>query len=295
MGAIEIREWVDTDLDVFVDITLQDDPFPDPAFLRRALMGEVSPIISRRVAAFEGRPAGLAMVVDSIAAPHWMTRIVVDTPLRRRGIGSALWNDVVQNYGQVTLGTFCPDTQDDFVEFAVHRGFEVKQHGIVSLLDAYDVPADPISCPYPIEVVQDPNLNDDAAAAADDLMSRAATNPEAVELGWEMNVAAMRRYLEHGLWVIAWDGAKAIALSNADMGEDGHWSIGYTVVDQEYRGKGLAKTLKTVLHQYGVANGAIDFRTENEERNIEIRALNRSMGYQITGGEYRLLRPGQSA
>jgi len=114
-------------------------------------------------------------------------------------------------------------------------------------------------------------------------------------LGWRIDIATMRKFLTHGIWVVAWDGDKAIAHTDADMVPDADWQIGFTVVAPGYRGRGLSRNIKQILHQYGVQQGAPGFETENEERISAIRSLNESMGYRVIGGDYRLIRPGTTS
>jgi GNAT superfamily N-acetyltransferase len=68
------------------------------------------------------------------------------------------------------------------------------------------------------------------------------------------------------------------------------WVVGFTVVDPEHRGQGLARIVKQQLHVAAVALGASDFATRNEDRNVGIRSLNASLGYEKIGGEFRLKR-----
>ena len=48
--------------------------------------------------------------------------------------------------------------------------------------------------------------------------------------------------------------------------------------------------MKDALHAEVGRRGGTDVETMNEERNVAIRALNDSLGYQAFSGEYRLRR-----
>jgi len=187
---------------------------------------------------------------------------------------------------------FVYDDDDQSLAVAQHWGYEIVSHGIESRLSAADLePLGPVPSGLRLDYIPESDLTDAQIIALDDLITRAATHPEAVELGWHIGVADYRRMFPGNVWSLIWDSEQPVALSTSQPEADNPWPILFTAVDPSYRGRGLAKLVKQNLHIRAAAAGAETFITWNEERNVDVRKLNESLGYVKTGGEFRLKRP----
>ena len=62
-------------------------------------------------------------------------------------------------------------------------------------------------------------------------------------------------------------------------------------VKRAWRGRGVARALKTAQIRWAIANGFTELRTRNEEQNEPIRHLNASLGYRPGIGRVYLVGP----
>ncbi len=62
-------------------------------------------------------------------------------------------------------------------------------------------------------------------------------------------------------------------------------------VKRAWRGRGVARALKTAQIRWAIANGFTELHTRNEERNEPIRRLNASLGYRPGIGRVYLVGP----
>ena len=64
-----------------------------------------------------------------------------------------------------------------------------------------------------------------------------------------------------------------------------------TVVKRAWRGRGVARALKTAQIGWAKANGFEVLRTQNDERNTAMRRLNEQLGYRPSVGRIYLRGP----
>lgn len=225
-------------------------------------------------------PAGIGMVTVTVAREH-----------ERKGVGGALYRALVallpSRLG--TIGTAVDDSEPESLEIARGYGFEVTQHGIESELALVDLPEPAVGPGITFEDVS--SLEFDDEEAVDEMLRDSQTNPEAAE-GFVSTLSNFREIAAKvDLQVAALarvDGAPAaIVIGEID---DGVLGIAYTGVGRSFRGRGLAFALKQYAHRLAADAGATSCVTMNEESNAGIRHVNAKLGYQITGGAYRLRR-----
>lgn len=226
-------------------------------------------------------PAGIAMVNIGVAREH-----------ERNGVGRALFHELVAALPDEIdmLGSAVDDGDAESLEVAMAKGFEVTQHGIESDLDLVDLPTPTPSPGVTLEDVSSLEFADEDAVEA--MLRDSQTNPEADE-GFVSTLATYRE-------IAAKVDREVAALARVDgtpagivIGEveNGAFGIAYTGVGRAFRGRNLAFSLKQYAHLLAVEAGATVCHTMNEESNAGIRRINAQLGYQISGGVYRLRRP----
>lgn len=226
-------------------------------------------------------PAGIAMLNVTVARTHG-----------RRGIGSALYRELLAALPDETdmLGGAIDDSDAESLEIAVAHGFEVTQHGIESDLDLVDLPRPEPAPGVTFEDVSSLEFADEDAVEA--MLRDSQTNPEAEE-GFVSTLDTYREIAARVTREVAAlarvDGAPAgIVIGEA---ENGAFGIAYTGVGRAFRGRNLAFSLKQYAHLLAAEAGATVCHTMNEESNTGIRRINAQLGYQVSGGVYRLRRP----
>jgi GNAT superfamily N-acetyltransferase len=295
MGAgddVRLRPFDATDIDWWIDLRMRIDPSMGEAALRRVAEGGAVRFERRTIAEVGGARAGVATAARPVDEVRPSLLVAVDAPFQDRGVGSMLFADCwpsVAHDPEVTA--FLVDADTRSLEVARHWGFEAVSHGILSRLRA--LPATPPTVPAGTTlIVVDDTVG--ATPAEDALLARLVdesdTSPERVELGWNTTPAMFRRFFASMVWVVAVvDGVPAAMTSGAPR-PDGGWTIIYSGTRPDHRGRGLARLVKDALHAEVRRRGGTDVETMNEERNVAIRALNASLGYEAVSGEYRLRR-----
>jgi GNAT superfamily N-acetyltransferase len=291
-----IRPWRDEDTDFYVALRRAWDPTTGEDQLRRTAAGEGRTHLHRSVAEIDGQQVGFVQISVMPFSDQAQCLVLVAPEHRAKGIGTALFDSGIEAVSGRELGGFIWDSDVTSLRAAQNWGFAITSHAIESHLAAKDADlTEPAAPGYRLQFADDAELTDTDATALDEMMARSSTHPEAVELGWNLATADYRKLFHGLLWSIVWDGPRVVAMANTHPQHDADWSILFTSTDPDYRGRGLARVAKQLLHRNGFARGASGFATWNEERNEGIRALNRSMGYVATAGEYRLKREATAA
>jgi len=295
MGAgdhVRLRPFDATDVDWWIDLRMRIDPSMGEAALRRVAEGGAVRFERRTMAEVGGARAGVGTVARHVDEVRPSLLVAVDEPFQGRGIGSILFADcwpAVAHDPEVTA--FLIDGDPRSLEVARHWGFDVVSHGILSRL--VTLPALPPVVPdgTALLVVDDAiGATPDQDALLADLVDVSDTSPERVELGWNTTPDTFRRFFASMVWVVAVvDGVPAAVTSGAPQ-PGGCWTVIFSGTRPDHRGRGLARLVKDALHAEVRRRGGTDVETMNEERNVAIRALNTSLGYEACSGEYRLRR-----
>jgi GNAT superfamily N-acetyltransferase len=289
--SIELRPWVDDDIDWWIRLRQANNPSMSEELLRRIASGENAETPWRDVALLDGIPVGFAGLESPAWTPTTFCLVLVDEEHRGKGIGAKLWAPIARDFGHLALNGHHPERNLASRPIVEHWGFELTSHAIESeLLAAEFVPRPAPPATYAVSTKPSADLTDSDIEAINRLLVVSATHTEVVELGWPILLVADMQAMEPNLvWTSVWHESKVVALSAA--GDEGaHWHIHYTGVDPHYRNKGLGGAAKSALHEYGIEHGATVFDTHNEERNEPMRALNTQLGYRVVGGQYRYVR-----
>jgi GNAT superfamily N-acetyltransferase len=227
--------------------------------------------------------------------------VTVPPPHRRRGAGTALYralSDWARDRGLEALTAVVADNDPKSLGFASARGFveERREKGVALDLTAIDPPhPEP---PPGVEIVTWAERPELARGLYEVSVEASPDVP-----GYEDEVhERFETWLAHDM---QGPGDRPEATFVAVAGED---VVGYaklslntvrstsayhdlTAVRRAWRGKGVARALKTAQIAWAKANGYEQLRTQNDERNAAMRKLNAELGYQPSIGRIFLRGP----
>ena len=234
---------------------------------------------------------------------YWMT-ILVDRKSQGRGIASTIYENLSEKLGQLNaIGAWAGSRENlpRLTGFYNKRGFEEKQRVWESRLDVNQV--DPSRFQGYAERVRKQgiiitNLEHERKTEPDALMKLhelvqiiAADIPQPEPFTpisyeqWEAFEIKNPGLLPEG-YMIAKDRSKYVGLSTV-------WRIdrepkglgqGNTGVRREYRGKGIAITLKLKVVEYAKLNGYTRLKTWNDSINAPMLAVNNKLGFKRETG-----------
>jgi GNAT superfamily N-acetyltransferase len=257
-----------------------------------------------------GTVIGYAAVVHETyhTAGHFYTWVVVDHDHRRKGIGTALYQDAqdfVKTQNAASLQSEVRDNCPEGQQFARELGFRVDRHLFESTLDLVnfdctrfasvvpDLEASGITFkPYSsyantsenrrklydlnaTTTVDIPGMNDAFMSYEDFIQAAFASSwfrPEGV--------------------LIAAAGDEWVGTCTVEMLPEtqGAYNI-FTGVLPTYRGRKIALALKLQAIAYARSQGAVYIRTNNDSQNAPMLAVNHKLGYQHQPGKYILKWP----
>jgi GNAT superfamily N-acetyltransferase len=254
------------------------------------------------VAERDGRIVGRAVwsrfihVADPTA---FRLSITVDPPEQGHGVGSALYNrgiDALQKLGAGTVYGSIREAEEHARSFISHRGFRGLPGGgdrpsrlnIASArLDSLRA-ADERARASAIRITTVAELGADDATLREIWSFEQRTShdiPAGIE--WEGFPYDLWRDLVvrgptaalHAIW-IALDGERVIGMANLQIRSGNTAENGYTAVDAEYRGKGIARALKLRTVEWAREHGITYLYTTNHANNLPMIRINDEMGYE---------------
>ena len=224
----------------------------------------------------------------------------VDAPARRRGLGMALYEDLLvaaRERRAVQLVVGVKESMAEGLEFAVHRGFIETKRDWESRLDVntFDVAA---FADAPKRVAQQ-------GVTITTLADELARDPEAIRAVYELDCDCGRDVpMTDGFTPVAFDlwhkevlespaatpDAYYIAVSPEGryLGLSNLWRSledpsfiwqGLTGVRREARGQGIAMALKLATVEYARNHGIREIKTWNDQRNQPMLRINEAMGF----------------
>lgn len=285
-----IRDFTDDDVDWAVGLLHDWDPSLPAETWRRIVTGEAAPLRRAIVAEVGGERVGLGAVNEPEGLPYPFISVVVDASHRGRGIGAAMYAELLPLVAEADAGSGMPDHDEHSLAIARHWGFEVLGHGIDSVLDLDVRPPDPV---LPEGVLARVVTGADVATSGldvDGFLGQVGDYPEVEIYGSRITNDILLQMAPDLVWVLLVDAEGILAVSSLMPMEEGPWYIGFTGSAPRARGRGTARAAKQAAHRYAFDSGARAIRTTNEERNERMRALNASMGYAKVSGDLRLIR-----
>jgi GNAT superfamily N-acetyltransferase len=254
------------------------------------------------VARLDGAPVGSALTV---VVPHRSDRVLtVVTVLashRHRGVGSALFASLSAWTGERGIADIevpVLDNDPESLAYATRRGFVEERRELGVVLDVAGMEQPALEPPEGIEIVawaERPELArgiyEVSLEAYPDIPGFEDDELESFE-DWLAHDMQGSGDLPEATFVALADdevvGYAKFALTAAQPTVAFHDISG---VKRAWRGRGVARALKTAQIRWAIANGFTELRTRNEERNEPIRRLNASLGYRPGIGRVYLVGP----
>ncbi len=285
---LQLRDWRDGDAEPWIRVRRTLPPPISDENLRAIAAGERLPFLFRTVATLEDSPVGWASMSQYSDDRVQRLTLVVAPEARGQGVGSRLWAAVPK---PTQSGLMVWADPDDARSLAVagRWGFEPVSRGMTSRAALTSRPPQPaVPDGYRLSIAESTAVDD---VRVDVILRRSATYPEAA-LESPMTVATLRTMFPTMFWVLVESPDGELAAVSAALREhDDEWFVIYTGVLPSHRRLGLARAVKAQLHAEVWSRGGRWIYTTNEADNHEIRALNASLGYEVTSSELRLLRP----
>jgi GNAT superfamily N-acetyltransferase len=235
-------------------------------------------------------------------------KIRVDQPYQGQGAGRALYQAIEAwaiAQGATRLAAGVREVHEDALAWARRRGYEVVHHIFRSRLPLESWNAAPFA-PY-VERAQAAGIRFSSFAAEisgeasydrcydfigrlmDD-MPGALGRTRAPYERWRNNFRT-RPEMDPAGWIMAINGDRWVGLSSVVRREDDGYFTGFTGIEREYRGRGIALALKVVALQYARSVGAREIYTSNHSVNAPMLAINRKLGYESEPGFFSLAKP----
>jgi GNAT superfamily N-acetyltransferase len=269
-------------------------PLLEPAILADLFEPNVYDLYGAFCAVEGSDLVGWAALAHRTAMPAgWRgLRVFVRRACESDGVGSALRAAVLETLDEsaTQLRSFVFDDDERSLTIGRHWGFDVQEHSISSRLDLTST--QPSAAPPGVSVEACGSLEFPDPDAVQECLTASQTNPE-FAAGLHIDLAMLRGFVGSGEIAIGAlarvDGRPAAICHGSIAGDSVH--LTYTGVDPAYRGRGLARLVKTHAHRLAHDAGATVSMTDNETDNHGILHVNASMGYRRAYGTYWLVQP----
>ena len=227
--------------------------------------------------------------------------ITVPPAHRRGGAGTALYaalSDWARERGLELMVAVVADDDPESLAFAEARGFveERREKGVT--LDLATVAAPAVEPPDGVEIVtwaERPELEhgiyEVSVEASPDVPGFADEEHEPFEAWLEHDMSGPSDRPEATFVAVAGEEVIGYAKLSLSTARPTHAYHDLTAVKRAWRGRGVARALKTAQIGWAKANGFEQLRTQNDESNEPIRRLNAEFGYAPAIGRIFLRGP----
>lgn len=259
-----------------------------------------------RVAELDGDVVGILELIDSGSPGCKMCRIVVDPSFRGKGIGTSLLK-IVEDHSSYLTGKVFAEVRDDdpkSLEFAEKLGFHVKAHAYEATIDPAEFDIAPFQ-PY-IDRVVESGLRIASMAELGDSEENRYRLWEIEHItdadipGVDVDMLPTWEDAKKSWFVAKWydpasifivlDGDKWVAASATAELSPGNDYVQMTCVLREYRGRGVATTVKAVATDYARKRGSRLLIANNHEGNDAMLAISRKFGFKQQPGWFELVK-----
>jgi GNAT superfamily N-acetyltransferase len=216
--------------------------------------------------------------------------IYVHPDHRKQGIGTTLADRLHQHLtevGAIRVRTF---VQPEGLEFARNLGYDGTRRMHYSGVDVRALPAQP-QTPDGIELVTLDQVEPRQAYTADTIAGLDEPGDAPMDaVGYDEWLEEIWRgpSLDKSLSVAAMVGDEIVCFTVVETAGDRAWS-GMTGTIPSYRGRGLAKLVKSVALRRAAAAGITHAYTSNDDENAPMLAINNWLGYERVETELGLL------
>ncbi|MBK7894225.1 MAG: GNAT family N-acetyltransferase [Anaerolineaceae bacterium] len=264
---------------------------------------EPEQFFQRWVVAENGRILAFAQLqqqIHSSTSGHYRFHITVHPDFERRGVGTAVYNQIwqtlqTQDPHPAVLDAHCYQHHQQAVRFLEKRGFRQVMRWVITRMELpkFDItPFEPLISKRQTQGIsfvtlpQLQQLNENWLEALHELDWQLVQDEPLPYTPKKMPQEQFKKMfiespnvLPDG-WMIALENGQTIGNSNLDKGPmPGGLSTGFTGVMRDYRRRGLATALKALSLNWAKQAGYQFIRTGNEEHNPML-TLNKKLGFQ---------------
>jgi GNAT superfamily N-acetyltransferase len=254
------------------------------------------------VARIEGEAVGSAFAAIEPQRPELVTVLATVLPEHRgRGAGTAFYRAIstwARDRERDVLEAIVSDDDPESRGFAERRSFveDRRENGVVLRLAEREPP--PVEPPEGVEIVTWAERPELARGIHEVVLEAAPDVP-----GWENEqTEPFEDWLVHDMQgsgdrpeatfvAVAGDEVVGYAKFSLTAAQPTTAHHDLTGVKRAWRGRGIARALKTTQIRWAKENGYEELRTRNDERNAPIRHLNRELGYRPGVGRIYLHGP----
>jgi GNAT superfamily N-acetyltransferase len=223
---------------------------------------------------------------------HSSVSIYVHPDHRKQGIGSTLADRLHQHLEEVGAVRTRAFVHPDGLEFARNRGYDGTRQMHFSGLDPRVLPDQPPT-PDGIRLVPMDQLDPRQAYTADSVASVDEPGDSPLDaIAYDDWLAEVWNSpaLDKSLSIAAVAGDEVASFTAVETDRDRAWS-GMTGTIPAYRGRGLAKLVKSAALRRCAEAGITAAYTSNDDENGPMLAINNWLGYRRVQTEWGLLRP----
>ncbi|MEU8221335.1 GNAT family N-acetyltransferase [Kribbella sp. NPDC048915] len=210
---------------------------------------------------------------------------------REQGIGSELVERLHQHLTEVGAVRVRAFVQPEGLEFARNLGYDGTRKMHFAGVELKDLP-EPPPVPAGIELVALDAVDPRAVYTADVVVTAdepSDTPLDAVEYDQWLDEIWNSPSLDRSLSIAAAAGDTIVAFSMVETDQDRMWS-GMTGTLPAYRGRGLAKVVKSAALRRAATAGITAAYTSNDDENGPMLAVNSWLGYRRVQTELGLLK-----
>lgn len=254
-----------------------------------------------------GQVVGTVIVCQNewLAANEWWMQVIVHPDSRGRGAGSTLYEAaerIARERGATAIHSHARGEDEAARPWAEHRGFECTRERTESVMSLAEwdasLFADAVTRAEAsgLRFLSLPDVEGEMLRRLYDFESATLpdwpgfTPPFPTYQTWARLKEGEQRDRTPKIWVLALDGEQIVGCCVIDLprGEEAGARIGFTGVRREYRGRGLALALKVLATEQTSQAGVSHIRTNNDNDNPAILALNARLGYRLVPGPLQL-------
>jgi GNAT superfamily N-acetyltransferase len=205
---------------------------------------------------------------------------------RRRGLGSALLHEALSHLGRLGgVGEVRAWAAGEGVGFLERRGWAPRRERVVSAVDEAPPPLEP-----PPGITLAPLREVDHRALYELDQACSADEPGA-DFEWSFEeferTELSRPALDHDGSIVALAGGSPVAMSIVFRAA-GLAHNGFTCTHPHWRGRGLARLVKTAALRHAFEHGVTRVATMNDAENPPMLRVNERLGYRPLRTEHQL-------